>query len=67
MFNKGYLYHLVLIKDSSSQTSTLESVQVVNELPIVFPEDLLRVTLKREIECLIYLLLDIQHGLNSSL
>ena len=41
IFYKGYLYHLVRIKDSSSQIPTLESVPVVNEFLIVFLEDLL--------------------------
>ncbi|WMV58939.1 hypothetical protein MTR67_052324 [Solanum verrucosum] len=37
--SKGYLYHLVRVKDSSSETPTLESVPVINEFPKVFPED----------------------------
>ena len=40
MISKGYLYHLVRVKDSSLETPTLESVPVVCEFPEVFPEDL---------------------------
>ena len=43
MISKGYLYHLVRVKDSSSESPTLESVPVVNEFPEVFPDDLLGV------------------------
>ena len=46
MISKGYIYHLVWVKDCSTETSTLESVPVVCEflevlpkdIPIVFPE-----------------------------
>ncbi|KAH0655149.1 hypothetical protein KY290_030942 [Solanum tuberosum] len=50
MISKGYLYHLVRVKDSSSETPTLESVPVVNEFQEVFPEDLPRVSPEREID-----------------
>ena len=36
MISKGYLYHLVQLQDSSSETPTLESVPLVNEFPEVF-------------------------------
>ena len=36
MISKGYLYHLVWVKDSSSESPTLESVSVVSEFPEVF-------------------------------
>ncbi|KAH0647574.1 hypothetical protein KY285_032822 [Solanum tuberosum] len=36
MISKGYLYHLVRVKDSSFETLNLESVTVVNEFPEVF-------------------------------
>ena len=45
MISKGYLYHLVWFKDSSSETLTLESFRVVSE----FLEDLLGVPPEREI------------------
>uniref|UniRef100_M1DZN2 Gag-pol protein n=1 Tax=Solanum tuberosum TaxID=4113 RepID=M1DZN2_SOLTU len=35
MISKGYIYHLVWLKDSNSETPTLESIPVVE----VFPED----------------------------
>ncbi|WMV29475.1 hypothetical protein MTR67_022860 [Solanum verrucosum] len=50
MISKGYIYHFVHVKDSNSETPTLESAPVVNEFPEVFPEDLLGVPLEREID-----------------
>ncbi len=60
MISKGYIYHLILVKDSNSETPTLESVPVVNEFPEVFPEDLPRVPPEREIDFGIDLLPDTQ-------
>jgi len=60
MISKGYLYHLVRVKDSRSESPTLESVPVVNEFPKVFPEDLLGVPPDREINFRIDLLPDTQ-------
>ena len=40
MISKGYLYHLVRVKDSRLEISTLELVPVVCDFPKVFPEDL---------------------------
>ena len=37
MISKGYLYHLVRVKDSSSESPTFESVPVVSEFLEVFP------------------------------
>ncbi|KAH0679302.1 hypothetical protein KY284_020387 [Solanum tuberosum] len=48
------------VKDSSSETATLESVPVVNEFPEVFPDDLPGVPPQREIDFGIDLLLDTQ-------
>ena len=45
VISKGYLYHLVRVKDSSSETSILKSVTVVSE----FPDDLYGVPLEKEI------------------
>ncbi|KAH0722926.1 hypothetical protein KY289_005970 [Solanum tuberosum] len=50
MISKGYIYHLVRVKDSNSETPTLELVPVVNEFPEGFPEDLPRFPLEREID-----------------
>ena len=47
-------------KDSNFETPCPESVSVVKEFPDVFPEDLLRVPLKRETDFGINLLLDTQ-------
>ncbi|KAH0636085.1 hypothetical protein KY290_036497 [Solanum tuberosum] len=60
MISKGYLYHLVRVKDSSSESPTLESVPVVNEFPEVFPDDLPGVPPEREIDFGIDLLPDTQ-------
>ncbi|KAH0682737.1 hypothetical protein KY285_020250 [Solanum tuberosum] len=60
MISKGYLYHLVRVKDSSSESPTLESVPVVSEFPEVFPEDLPGVPPEREIDFGIDLLQDTQ-------
>ena len=49
MISKGYLYHLVWVKDSSTEDRTLQSAIVVCESREVFPEDLPRVPPKREI------------------
>ena len=60
MISKGYLYHLVRVKDFSSESPTLESVPVVSEFPEVFPEDLPGVPPEREIDFGIDLLPDTQ-------
>ena len=49
MISKGYLYYLVLVKNSCLDTPTLESVSVVCEFQKVFPKDLLGFPLEREI------------------
>ena len=36
MISKGYLYHIVRVKDSSLETPSFESVPVVYEFPEVF-------------------------------
>jgi len=56
MISKGYIYHLVWVKDSNSETPTLVSIPVVE----VFPEDLPKVPLEREIDLGIDLLPDTQ-------
>ena len=58
MISKGYLYHLVRVKDSRLENLCLELFLVVFEFPKVFPKDLPRVRPKREIDFGIYLLLD---------
>ena len=50
MISKGCLYHLVRFKDSSFETSTLESILVVSEFLELFLEDLLKFILKWEID-----------------
>ena len=50
MISKGYLYYIVWVKDSSSETPNLKSVPVVSDFPKVFPEDLLEFPPEREID-----------------
>ena len=49
MISKGYLYHLVWVKDSSSETLTFDSVPIVFEFQKVYSKDLPEVPLEREI------------------
>ena len=58
MISMGYLYHLVHVKNSSSESPTLESVPVVNEFLKVFPDDLPGFPPAREIDFGIDLLPD---------
>ena len=60
MIFKGYLYHLVWVKDSIFETPSLESVPMICEYPEVFPEDLPGVPPEREIDFGIDLLPDTQ-------
>ncbi|KAF3651801.1 putative auxin-induced protein 5NG4-like [Capsicum annuum] len=60
MISKGCVYHLVHVKDSSSKSSSLESVPVVNEYLDVFPEDLPGIPPEGEIDFGIDLLPDTQ-------
>ncbi|XP_070054493.1 uncharacterized protein [Nicotiana tomentosiformis] len=50
MISKGYIYHLVRVRDADAQIPTLQSVPIVNEFPKVFPEDLPGVPPDREID-----------------
>ena len=58
LISKGCFYHLVQFKDTKSETPNIQSVNIVNEFPDVFPEDLPRVPPDREIEFGIDLLPD---------
>ena len=60
MISKGYLNHLVWVKDSRHVTPALESVPVFSEFPEVFPKDLPGVTHRREINFRINLLSNTQ-------
>lgn len=40
MISKGYIYHLVRVRDVESEIPTLKSVLVINEFSKVFPDDL---------------------------
>ncbi|XP_070046804.1 uncharacterized protein [Nicotiana tomentosiformis] len=50
MINKGCIYHLVWVTDTTVEASTLESVLVVNEFPEVFHDELPGIPLDREID-----------------
>ena len=58
LISKGCIYHLVRVKDTKSQTPTLQSVNVVNELSDVFLDDLPGIPPDRRIEFGIDLLPD---------
>ena len=60
MISKGYIYHLIQVKDSSLETPTLDIVPVVCEYPEVFLRNLLGVPPEREIDFDIDLLPDTQ-------
>ncbi|XP_070045383.1 uncharacterized protein [Nicotiana tomentosiformis] len=50
MINKGCIYHLVQVTDTTAEVPTLEFVPVVNEFPEVFPDELLGISPEREID-----------------
>ena len=58
MKSKGYLYHIVWVKDSILETPTFVSAPVVCEFLEVFPKDLPRVPPEWEIDFRIDLLPD---------
>ena len=60
MISKRYIYHLVRVKDSKSETRNFEPVPVVNEFLEVFSEDFPRVSAKIEIVSVIDILPDTQ-------
>ena len=58
MISKGYIYHLVRVRDTEAEPPTLHAVPVVNEFSDVFPEDLPKIPPEREIDFRIDLLPD---------
>ncbi|KAH0700890.1 hypothetical protein KY284_015105 [Solanum tuberosum] len=50
MMFKGYICHLVRVKNIDVEPPTLQSIPVVNEFPDVFPEDLPGLPPEREVE-----------------
>ena len=60
MIYKGCVYHLVHVRDSSSEALSLESVSVVNEYSDIFLEDLPGIPPERKIDFGIDLLSDTQ-------
>uniref|UniRef100_A0A1U7YRA6 Uncharacterized protein LOC104247112 n=2 Tax=Nicotiana sylvestris TaxID=4096 RepID=A0A1U7YRA6_NICSY len=60
MISKGYIYHLVRVRDAEAKPPTLQSIPVVNEFPDVFPDELPGLPPEREIEFSIDVLPDTQ-------
>ena len=60
LISKGCIYHLVRVKNTKSETLTLQSVNIVNEFSDVSSDDLPGIPPDREIKLGIDLLLDIQ-------
>ena len=50
MISKGYVYHLVRVKDSILEIPTLDLFPVACEFPEMFQEDLPKVPPEREID-----------------
>ena len=50
MMSKGYICHLVRVRNLDAEPPTLQSIPVVNEFPDVFPEDLSGLPLEREVK-----------------
>ncbi|CAN4106299.1 unnamed protein product [Withania somnifera] len=60
LMSKGYICHLVRVRDINVEPPTLQSVPVVNEFTDVFPEELPGFPPKREVEFGIDLIPDTQ-------
>jgi len=60
MMSKGYICHLVRVRNIDAEPPTLPSIPVVNEFPNVFHEDLPGLPPEREIEFDIYVIPDTQ-------
>ncbi|WMV14235.1 hypothetical protein MTR67_007620 [Solanum verrucosum] len=60
MISKGCFYHLIQVRDTDSNISTLELVLIVDESSKMFPNDLSGIPLKRQIDFGIGLLPDTQ-------
>ena len=58
MISKGCLYHIVRVRDLDSENPPIELVPLVREFLEVFPNDLPKVSLEREIDFGIEMLLD---------
>ncbi|XP_070013583.1 uncharacterized protein [Nicotiana sylvestris] len=50
MIRKGSIYHLVRVADTTTEVYTLESVPIVNEFLVVFPDKLPGIPPDREID-----------------
>ena len=61
MISKGFIYHLVRMRDIDSKAPTSQSVPVVNEYQEVFPDDLPSIPFEQEIDFVIDLPKNMQH------
>ncbi|XP_070024988.1 uncharacterized protein [Nicotiana sylvestris] len=50
MIAKGYIYHIVRVKDADAEIATLQSIPVVKEYADVFPDELLGIPPEQEID-----------------
>ncbi|WMV24986.1 hypothetical protein MTR67_018371 [Solanum verrucosum] len=50
LISKGYIYHLVCVRDTDSETLTLDPFSIVIEFLEVFPDDLPSIPYEREID-----------------
>ena len=50
IISKGYIYHLVRVKDTVAEPPTLQTILVVNKFPDVFPENLPGLPPEREVK-----------------
>ncbi|CAN4090606.1 unnamed protein product [Withania somnifera] len=50
LMSKGYIFHLVRVRDMDVEPLTLQSIPVVNEFTNVFPEELPGLPLEKEVE-----------------
>ncbi|XP_070013358.1 uncharacterized protein [Nicotiana sylvestris] len=60
MITKGYIYHIVLVKDADAEIPTPQSIPVVKEYADVFPDELPSIPPEQEIDFGIDLLLGTQ-------
>lgn len=60
MISEWCLYHLIRVKDSSTESPSVYSLPVVNEFPQVFSKDLPEISSYREIDFRIYVFSDTQ-------
>lgn len=58
LISKGCIYHMIRVRDVSSEVPSLESIHIIKEIPDVFPNNLSSISPEREIDFGINLLPD---------